>query len=83
MSDADFERVRAAQAERNTAGKKGGSDNQRKTDTKASMTDNFDTELYGNGSGDRYAGYNTSIPTVDEDDVMAVDTDDHESGKLV
>ncbi|RMY56264.1 hypothetical protein D0865_03749 [Hortaea werneckii] len=83
MSDADFERVRAAQAERNTAGKKGGSDNQRKTDTKASMTDNFDTELYGNSAGDRYAGYNTSIPTADEDDAMAVDTEDHESGKLV
>ena len=83
MSDADFERVRAAQAERNSAGKKGGRETQRKNDTKASMSANFDTELYGNESEDKYAGYNTSIPMADEDDAMAVDTEEGESGKLV
>ncbi|TKA28158.1 hypothetical protein B0A50_04129 [Salinomyces thailandicus] len=83
MADAEFERVRAAQAERNAAGKKGGRDTQRKNDTKASMTSNFDTELYGNDSGDKFAGYNTSIATADEDDAMAIDAEDAESGKLV
>ena len=37
------------------------------------MSDNFDTELYGNGTGDRFAGYNTSIPA---DGEMDVDGDD-------
>ncbi|KAH0420734.1 u2 snrnp component prp10 [Colletotrichum camelliae] len=74
MSDADFETVRKLQAERNAAAaaKKGSrnSDNQR-PDTKQSLTESFDTDLYDRSNGvDKFAGYNTSIPTGDDDDEM-------------
>ena len=82
MSDADFEKVRKAQAERNATGKNSNS-MQRTSNTKASMTDNFDTELYGNGASDNFAGYNKSI-TVDEDaDIADGDEDDGQNGRLV
>ena len=83
MLTADFESVRKAQAERNEAsGKKmGKSSSQRTKNTKASMSDNFDTELYGNG-GDKFAGYNTSI-AVDEDGDHDMNDDDEVSGRLV
>ncbi|KAF4928506.1 U2 snRNP component prp10 [Colletotrichum viniferum] len=72
MSDADFETVRKLQAERNAAAaaKKGSrnSDNQR-ADTKQSLTESFDTDLYDRSNGvDKFEGYNTSIPTGDDDD---------------
>ncbi|KAK1086991.1 U2 snRNP component prp10 [Friedmanniomyces endolithicus] len=87
MSDADFERVRKAQLLRNASGKKtsSGASSQRTNNTKASLTEAFDTELYGGGGGgsgvDKYAGFNTSIPADDgdEDEVMG-DADD---GRLV
>ena len=83
---ADFERVRQAQAERNAASKKGGSgtldaSSQRTNATKASLTDNFDKELYGDDSRDKFAGYNTSI-AADYGDDMDVDEEDG-SGRLV
>lgn len=76
---ADFESVRKAQESRNEkAGKKTGKgSSQRSNNTKASVSDNFDTELYGNGGGDKFAGYNTSI-AVDEDGDH--DMDDEEGG---
>ncbi|KAF2482600.1 armadillo-type protein [Neohortaea acidophila] len=84
MSDADFERVRQAQVERN-AGKKGGKGldaaGQRNSSTKASLTANFDTELYGEDSSSKYAGYNTSI-AVDDDQDMDMD-DEGGDGRLV
>ncbi|KAH9826225.1 Splicing factor 3B subunit 1 [Teratosphaeria destructans] len=83
MSDADFEKVRKAQAERNAAGKKGGrGDNQRSNNTKQSLTEAFDKDLYGNDSSDKFAGYNTSI-AVDEDDTMADGDEDGDEGRLV
>ncbi|EME38464.1 hypothetical protein DOTSEDRAFT_48672 [Dothistroma septosporum NZE10] len=81
MSDADFEKVRAAQAERN-AGKKGFNDSssQRTNTNKGhSLSENFDKDLYGNDAGDKFAGYNTSI-AVDEDEDM---DDGDNDGRLV
>ena len=79
---AQIEEIRAAQAARNAAaaGKKGSKTfdpaNQR-TDvsTKASLTESFDTELYGRNGDDKFAGYNTSI-AVDGDDEDMADVDD-------
>src|SRR5437016_4332400 len=77
MSDADFETIRRLQAERNAAaaGKKGSKTfdpaNQRAdVSTKASLTESFDTTLYERDGTDMFAGYNTSIPLDDEDDIM-------------
>ena len=80
---ADFERVRQAQAERNaTSGKKGLKDasSQRNNAAKVSLTENFDKELYGDDSRDKFAGYNTSINVDDNDDDME---DDGNDGRLV
>ena len=69
------------------AGKKGSKtfdpSNQR-TDvsTKASLTESFDTELYGRNGGDKFAGYNTSIAVSGDDDDME-DADDDNSRRLV
>ena len=79
MSDTDFDTIRKLQAERNaaSAGKKGSKTfdpSSQRTDasTKASLTENFDTALYGQDGGDKFAGYNTSIAAIgdDEDDEM-------------
>ncbi|KAK6499431.1 U2 snRNP component prp10 [Arthrobotrys conoides] len=74
MSDSDFDQVKRLQQERNAAkiGSKRALDasTQRKDfSTKASLTDNFDKDLYGDSNGDRYEGYNREI--VDEDEEMA------------
>ncbi|KAK6338475.1 U2 snRNP component prp10 [Orbilia blumenaviensis] len=74
MSDSDFEQVKRLQQERNATkiGSKRALDNstQRKDfSTKASLTDNFDKDLYGDSNGDRYEGYSREI--VDEDEEMA------------
>ncbi|KAF2772019.1 U2 snRNP component prp10 [Teratosphaeria nubilosa] len=83
MSDADFEKVRKAQAERNAAGKKGGRGvTQRSNNTKQSLTEAFDKDLYGNDSGDKFAGYNASI-AVDDDDTMADGDEDGGDGRLI
>ncbi|CAK7214590.1 U2 snRNP component prp10 [Sporothrix curviconia] len=83
MSDADFEKIKKLQQERNAAaaakrGAAGGRDlsSQRVgSSTKVKLTDTVDTDLYGNGDEDRSAGYNTSIPVNDGgddgDDAMA------------
>ncbi|GAB7363838.1 hypothetical protein MBLNU230_g4403t1 [Neophaeotheca triangularis] len=60
---------------RNGKKKSGKLDEGQRASTKAGMTDNFDTELYGNETGDKYAGYNTSI-AIDDD----ADMDDGEDG---
>ena len=88
LTAADFETIKRLQAERNAAasGKKGSKtfdpSNQR-TDvsTKASLTENFDKELY-NHTGDKFAGYNTSIAADGDDDDMP-DADDANSGRLI
>ncbi|KAK5116280.1 U2 snRNP component prp10 [Meristemomyces frigidus] len=85
MSDADFESVRTAQASRNASGKKGfngDTSGQRTKNEKASLTENFDKELYGDESRDKFAGYNTSIPA--EDEAMGDgDEEDGQGGRLV
>ncbi|OQN97262.1 hypothetical protein B0A48_16804 [Cryoendolithus antarcticus] len=80
MSDAAFEAARKGAAERSTSSKKPSSarDSQRNTSTKVSLSENFDTELYGNGGGDKFAGYNTEI--AGEMDVDAESGDDEENG---
>ncbi|KAM0712429.1 hypothetical protein Q7P37_011525 [Cladosporium fusiforme] len=79
-------RARAGAADRG-AGSKGanGSDRsgQRTNNNKASLTDNFDTELYGGGGGDKYAGYNTSIPADDEMEMDGGDDEDANAGRLI
>ena len=50
--------------------------------TKQSLTDNADTELYGNGTVDKYAGYNMSIAVNDDDDMDDADGED-QSRRLV
>lgn len=81
---ADFERARQGAAERsgNKGAKASTRSSQRTNNTKASLTDNFDTELYG-GGGDKYAGYNTEIPADGEMDVDGEDEEDDNSGKLI
>lgn len=79
---AAFDKVRQAQAERN-AGKKGFKDSSsQRADTNkgVSLTENFDKDLYGNDSGDKFAGYNTTIEVNDD-----VDMEDEggDSGRLV
>lgn len=82
MSDADFDTIKKLQAERNaaSAGKKGSKtfdlSNQRTdNNTKASLTESFDTTLYDRGGVDKFAGYNTSIAVADgDDDEEMVDT---------
>lgn len=84
MSDADFNAVKAAQADRNASsgkGKRGLNDasGQRTNGTKASLTKAMDTTLYGN---DDRSAYNTSI-AVDDDEEMADGDDDNGDGRLV
>jgi len=82
MSDADFDTIKRLQAERNaaSAGKKGSKtfdpSNQRTdNNTKASLTESFDTSLYDRSGVDKYAGYNMSIAAGggEDDDVDMVD----------
>ncbi|KAK8138717.1 U2 snRNP component [Apiospora sp. TS-2023a] len=83
MSDADFETIRKLQADRNAAAAaKNGSrtfdpSNQRSdnTSTKASLTESFDTDLYSRESGDKYAGYLTSLPADGDEDMQDADAD--------
>lgn len=79
-SVADFEAIKRAQQERNNlaSGKKGSKTfdpTTQRTDssTKASLTESFDTTLYDRNGSDRFAGYNTSIATTDDDEDMEVD----------
>ena len=81
---ADFQEVKRLQQERNAAaaGKKGSktfdpSSQRTDSSTKASLTENFDTSLYGSNGADRFSGYNTSIAVNgdDDDDMQNGDTD--------
>ena len=74
---ADFDTVRRLQAERNAqaVSKKGSktfdpSTQRTDSSTKASTTDNFDTDLYGSNGVDKYAGYHTSLAADNDDDEM-------------
>jgi splicing factor 3B subunit 1 len=83
---ADFDRARKGAAER-SAGNKGARasdrDGQRTNSTKVSLTDNADSELYGNGGGDKFAGYNTEIPADNEMEADGDDDDDANGGRLI
>ncbi|KAF3769139.1 ARM repeat-containing protein [Cryphonectria parasitica EP155] len=86
MSDSEFDQIRKLQAERNAAAaaKKGSArdpSSQRESSTKASLTEAFDTELYDRPF-DKFAGYHTSIPAADDDD-MDVDGGDDRSRRLI
>jgi splicing factor 3B subunit 1 len=85
-SIADFDRARKGAAER-SAGNKGARasdrDGQRTNSTKVSLTENFDSELYGNGGGDKFAGYNTEIPVDDDVEVDGDDDEDANGGRLI
>lgn len=70
---ADFEEIRRLQAERNAAkagkpGSKTFDPTSQRESSKQSLTDTFDTTLYDRAGGDKFAGYNTSIPVNEEDD---------------
>jgi splicing factor 3B subunit 1 len=82
MSDADFEAITKLQAERNAAAaaKKGSRTfdpvNQRNdSSTKQKLNESFDTDLYDRDGGDKFSGYNTSIPMGDGDDDEMEDAD--------
>ncbi|KAM0297599.1 hypothetical protein HYE67_007228 [Fusarium culmorum] len=74
MSDADFETIKKLQQERNAAatGNKGSRTfdvaNQRADDTKQKLTDSADSSLYDKDGPNKFAGYNTSLPMMGEDD---------------
>ncbi|OQE23041.1 hypothetical protein PENSTE_c009G05993 [Penicillium steckii] len=77
MSDADIEAVRRLQAERNAAaaGKTGSrtfdpSGQRTDNNTKASLTESFDTSLYEREGADRFSGYDTSIAVDGGDEDM-------------
>ncbi|KAF2716756.1 ARM repeat-containing protein [Polychaeton citri CBS 116435] len=86
MSDADFERVRRSQAERNAAsgkfGKTDSSKQQSGNNKGISLTDNMDTDLYGGPErGDRYVA---SIPAGEEDEDDDMDgSGTNGSGRLI
>jgi splicing factor 3B subunit 1 len=78
MSDAEFEQIRKLQAERNAAAaaKKGSrtfDPSSQRADTKASLNEAWDTDLYERQNGDKFAGYHRSLPAADgdEDEEMA------------
>ncbi|GKT97847.1 u2 snrnp component prp10 [Fusarium langsethiae] len=74
MSDADFETIKKLQQERNAAAmaNKGSRTfdvaNQRADDTKQKLTDSADSSLYDKDGPNKFAGYNTSLPMMGEDD---------------
>lgn len=86
MSDSEFDQIRKLQAERNAAKKgKGSRDlaSQRDgSDTKASLTEAMDTDLYET-KADKFAGYNLSIPAGgdDYDDMDMDDTNGHDGSR--
>lgn len=90
MSDSDFDQIRKLQAERNAAAaaRKGSArdiSSQRESNTKASLTEALDTDLYDR-SADKFAGYHTSLPAGgedDDDDVMQIDGGNDGSRRLV
>ncbi|KAI1916137.1 U2 snRNP component prp10 [Ophidiomyces ophidiicola] len=89
MSDAEFDTIKRLQAERNAlaAAKKGSktfdpSSQRTDVNTKASLTESFDTTLYDRNGANKFEGYHASIPADDEDDDMA-DTDGDRGHRLV
>lgn len=87
MSDSEFDQIRKLQAERNAAKKgKGSRDlaSQRDgSDTKASLTEAMDTDLYENNA-DKFSGYHLSLPAGNDDFDDDMDTNgDDGSRRLV
>ncbi|GAB7354705.1 hypothetical protein MBLNU459_g5122t1 [Dothideomycetes sp. NU459] len=81
MSDAEIRRL---QQERGAKGSTAFDPaNQRTNTNKVSLTENMDTELYGNNVVDKFAGYNTSIAAHDDGDEDMEDADGDGSGRLV
>ncbi|KAG0125852.1 armadillo-type protein [Tuber indicum] len=80
MADAEFEEIKRMQQERNAMKSKSKAfdpSTQRKDNsTKVALTDTFDTTLYDRANGDKFAGYNTSIPANDDDDDVDMDGGD-------
>ena len=74
MSDAEFDKIKKLQQERNAIAKSGprqlDSSSQRNDSTKQSLTDSGDKELYDQNNGDKFSGYHTSLPMGNEDDDM-------------
>ncbi|CUS09002.1 unnamed protein product [Tuber aestivum] len=72
MADAEFEEIKRMQQERNAMKSKSKAfdPSTQRTDntTKAALTETFDTTLYDRANGDKFAGYNTSIPANDDGD---------------
>ncbi|KAJ9137847.1 U2 snRNP component prp10 [Pleurostoma richardsiae] len=82
MSDADFEQIRRLQAERNaaSAAKKGSrtfdpSSQRADASNKVKFGEIADTDLYERDAGDKFSGYNTSIPVDGDDDADMQDAD--------
>ncbi|PWW79505.1 ARM repeat-containing protein [Tuber magnatum] len=80
MADAEFEEIKRMQQERNAMKSKSKAfdpSTQRKDNsTKVALTDTFDTTLYDRANGDKFAGYNTSIPANDDEDDVDMDGGD-------
>ncbi|KAG0641534.1 armadillo-type protein [Tuber brumale] len=80
MADAEFEEIKRMQQERNAMKSKSKafdpSTQRKENSTKAALTDTFDTTLYDRANGDKFAGYNTSIPVNDDDDDVDMDGGD-------
>jgi splicing factor 3B subunit 1 len=72
--------VRNAQAARNATSKKPYGASQRTGSDKVSLTSNFDKDVYGDDSDDKFAGYHTSLPADEEDEEDATEAD---QGRLV
>ena len=78
MSDADFETIKRLQQERNAAaaakkGSRGDVSSQRDSSTKQSLLESADSQLYDRDAGDKFSGYNTSLPMGDDDEDMEDD----------
>src|SRR5205807_2934290 len=80
LSTAEFEEIKRMQQERNAMKSKSKAfdpSTQRKDNsTKVALTDTFDTTLYDRANGDKFAGYNTSIPANGDDDDVDMDGGD-------
>jgi splicing factor 3B subunit 1 len=75
MSDADFETIKRLQQERNaaaastTSSRALAASNQRNDSTKQKLTDSADNDLYDQQAADKFAGYHTSLPMGDDDEM--------------
>ena len=69
----DIEQIKRHQQERNAKSKTFDKSSQRTdNNTKASLTEVFDTELYEANNGDRFEGYSTTVVEDDDEDMPDV-----------